>query len=128
MKTSHSNTDGPDQSRPEEDGFQHGGADCTSLKSKPALPTGGTRWLPAFGWLRCSCDRYWLRGDVAPGVAFAADLFPAVAGIAAAAATPRAMQTASKFDALWIRRAVLALGLAGFIFAAMRLLLLPIQL
>jgi len=36
--------------------------------------------------------------------------------------------TASKFDALWIRRAVLALGLTAFLFAAARLLLLPIQL
>ena len=35
--------------------------------------------------------------------------------------------TASKFDALWIRRAVLALGLAAFVFASARLLLLPIQ-
>jgi hypothetical protein len=36
--------------------------------------------------------------------------------------------TASKFEKLWIRRAVLALGLAAFLFAAERLLLLPIQL
>ena len=36
--------------------------------------------------------------------------------------------TASKFEALWIRRAVLALGLAAFVFAAARVLLLPIQL
>ena len=36
--------------------------------------------------------------------------------------------TASKFEALWIRRAVLALGLAAFVFAAARLSLLPIQL
>lgn len=36
--------------------------------------------------------------------------------------------TAAKFDALWIRRAVLALGLAAFTFAAVRLLMLPIQL
>jgi hypothetical protein len=36
--------------------------------------------------------------------------------------------TASKFEAVWIRRAVLALGLAAFIFAATRLLLLPAQL
>ena len=36
--------------------------------------------------------------------------------------------TASKFEALWIRRAVLALGLAGFLFAAQRLWLLPVQL
>jgi hypothetical protein len=36
--------------------------------------------------------------------------------------------TASKFEALWIRRAVLALGLAAFIFAAQRLWLLPVQL
>jgi len=35
--------------------------------------------------------------------------------------------TASKFEARWIRRAVLALGLAAFVFAAARLLLLPIQ-
>ena len=36
--------------------------------------------------------------------------------------------TASKFEALWIRRAVLALGLAAFVFAVARLSLLPIQL
>jgi hypothetical protein len=36
--------------------------------------------------------------------------------------------TAAKFDALWIRRAVLGLGLAAFLFASARLLLLPIQL
>ncbi|HMP83906.1 MAG TPA: hypothetical protein PKA41_14500 [Verrucomicrobiota bacterium] len=36
--------------------------------------------------------------------------------------------TASKFDALWIRRTVLAMGLAAFIFAAIRLLMLPVQL
>jgi len=36
--------------------------------------------------------------------------------------------TASKFDGAWIRRAVLALGLGMFVFAAIRLLLLPIQL
>jgi hypothetical protein len=36
--------------------------------------------------------------------------------------------TAAKFDALWIRRAVLALGLAAFLFAAGRLWLLPVQL
>jgi hypothetical protein len=36
--------------------------------------------------------------------------------------------TASKFELPWIRRAVLALGLAAFIFAAARLFLLPIQL
>ena len=36
--------------------------------------------------------------------------------------------TASKFDALWIRRAVLALGLTAFTFAAVRLLLLPTRL
>jgi hypothetical protein len=36
--------------------------------------------------------------------------------------------TASKFEALWIRRAVLALGLAAFVFAATRLALLPVQL
>jgi hypothetical protein len=35
--------------------------------------------------------------------------------------------TASKFEALWIRRAVLALGLGVFLFAAGRLILLPIQ-
>jgi len=35
--------------------------------------------------------------------------------------------TASRFDSLWIRRAVLALGLAAFVFAAARLLLLPMQ-
>jgi hypothetical protein len=36
--------------------------------------------------------------------------------------------TAAKFEARWIRRAVLALGLAAFVFAAVRLVLLPIQL
>lgn len=36
--------------------------------------------------------------------------------------------TASKFDQLWIRRAVLALGLGMFVFAAVRLALLPNQL
>lgn len=36
--------------------------------------------------------------------------------------------TASRFETVWIRRAVLALGLAAFVFAAARLLLLPIQL
>jgi len=36
--------------------------------------------------------------------------------------------TAPKFDQPWIRRAVLALGLAAFIFAVGRLLLLPIRL
>jgi hypothetical protein len=36
--------------------------------------------------------------------------------------------TASKFEALWIRRAVLTLGLGAFLFAEARLLLLPIQL
>ena len=36
--------------------------------------------------------------------------------------------TAAKFDAIWIRRAVLALGLAAFVFAVARLVLLPIQL
>lgn len=36
--------------------------------------------------------------------------------------------TAPKFEVRWVRRAVLALGLAGFAFAAVRLLLLPIQL
>ena len=35
--------------------------------------------------------------------------------------------TAAKFDSLWVRRAVLALGLAAFVFAAARLFLLPIQ-
>jgi len=35
--------------------------------------------------------------------------------------------TASKFEARWIRKAVLALGLAAFVFAAARLVLLPIQ-
>jgi hypothetical protein len=36
--------------------------------------------------------------------------------------------TAAKFDALWIRRAVLVLGLLAFLFAACRLCLLPVQL
>jgi hypothetical protein len=36
--------------------------------------------------------------------------------------------TASKFEAHWIRRAVLGLGLAAFVFAAARLSTLPIQL
>lgn len=36
--------------------------------------------------------------------------------------------TASKFEALWIRRTVLGLGLGAFIFATGRLLLLPMQL
>ncbi len=36
--------------------------------------------------------------------------------------------TASKFDTPWIRRAVLAMGLAAFIFATQRLWLLPTQL
>jgi len=36
--------------------------------------------------------------------------------------------TAAKFDALWIRRTVLGLGLGAFLFAAARLSLLPIQL
>jgi hypothetical protein len=36
--------------------------------------------------------------------------------------------TAPKFDALWIRRAVLALGLAAFVFAVVRLVSLPVQL
>jgi hypothetical protein len=36
--------------------------------------------------------------------------------------------TAAKFDAAWIRRTVLALGLGAFIFAAARLWMLPIQL
>ena len=35
--------------------------------------------------------------------------------------------TASKFESLWVRRAVLALGLAAFLFAANRLLLLPVN-
>jgi hypothetical protein len=35
--------------------------------------------------------------------------------------------TAAKFEALWVRRTVLALGLAAFVFAAERLLQLPIQ-
>jgi hypothetical protein len=36
--------------------------------------------------------------------------------------------TAAKFDKLWIRRTVLAVGLAAFVFAAQRLLLLQIRL
>jgi hypothetical protein len=36
--------------------------------------------------------------------------------------------TAAKFEKLWIRRVVLALGLAAFLFAAERLWLLPVQL
>lgn len=36
--------------------------------------------------------------------------------------------TASKFDAIWIRRAVLGLGLAAFLFALGRMLSLPVQL
>lgn len=36
--------------------------------------------------------------------------------------------TAAKFDKAWIRRAVLALGLGAFLFAAIRLLMLPVQL
>jgi hypothetical protein len=36
--------------------------------------------------------------------------------------------TASRFEAIWIRRAVLALGLGAFVFAATRLFMLPIQL
>jgi hypothetical protein len=36
--------------------------------------------------------------------------------------------TASKFEMLWVRRAVLALGLIAFVFAAARLFLLPTQL
>jgi len=36
--------------------------------------------------------------------------------------------TASKFDALWVRRSVLAMGLVAFVLAAARLLLLPVQL
>ncbi len=36
--------------------------------------------------------------------------------------------TASKFETVWVRRAVLALGLGVFLFAAQRLVLLPIQL
>jgi hypothetical protein len=35
--------------------------------------------------------------------------------------------TASKFDAPWVRRSVLALGLAAFVFGAERLLRLPVQ-
>lgn len=35
--------------------------------------------------------------------------------------------TAARFDAIWIRRTVLALGLSAFGFAAARLLLLPMQ-
>lgn len=35
--------------------------------------------------------------------------------------------TASKFDQHWIRRAVLAMGLGAFLFAAARLFLLPVQ-
>jgi hypothetical protein len=35
--------------------------------------------------------------------------------------------TASKFDKPWIRRTTLALGLGAFVFAAARLLLLPMQ-
>jgi hypothetical protein len=35
--------------------------------------------------------------------------------------------TASKFDALWIRRTVLAFGLGAFAFAVARLLVLPVQ-
>lgn len=35
--------------------------------------------------------------------------------------------TASKFDQQWIRKAVLAMGMAAFLFAAGRLLLLPVQ-
>jgi hypothetical protein len=36
--------------------------------------------------------------------------------------------TASKFDALWVRRSVLAMGLGAFLFAVARLLMLPAQL
>ncbi len=36
--------------------------------------------------------------------------------------------TASKFDQLWIRRSVVALGLFAFLFAVARLVLLPVQL
>src|SRR5258705_4534474 len=36
--------------------------------------------------------------------------------------------TASKFETLWIRRSVLALGMGAFVFAAARLLVLPIKL
>jgi hypothetical protein len=36
--------------------------------------------------------------------------------------------TAAKFEAVWIRRSVLALGLGTFMFATARLLLLPVQL
>jgi hypothetical protein len=35
--------------------------------------------------------------------------------------------TAAKFDIVWIRRAVLGLGLAAFLFAAERLILLPVR-
>lgn len=35
--------------------------------------------------------------------------------------------TASKFDVKWIRRAVVGLGLAAFVFAAARLMMLPVQ-
>jgi hypothetical protein len=35
--------------------------------------------------------------------------------------------TAAKFEALWIRRAVLALGLVSFVFAGVRVLMLPMQ-
>jgi hypothetical protein len=35
--------------------------------------------------------------------------------------------TASKFDAPWVRRAVVFLGLAAFIFAAIRICMLPVQ-
>ena len=35
--------------------------------------------------------------------------------------------TAAKFEALWVRRAVLGLGLAAFVFALQRLVLLPMQ-
>jgi len=36
--------------------------------------------------------------------------------------------TASKFEARWTRKSVLALGLAAFVFAATRLLMLPMKL
>jgi len=35
--------------------------------------------------------------------------------------------TASKFDTLWIRRSVLAVGVGAFVFASERLWLLPVQ-
>jgi hypothetical protein len=36
--------------------------------------------------------------------------------------------TASRFEAIWVRRTVLGLGLAAFLFALGRLVLLPVQL